>query len=319
MTERAIIAIGGENLIDRVQMGDANGSPVFANNPGGSPFNVAVALARQGGEAHYLTPISDDDMGDLLAERLMDVGVHIASPRRSEPTTMATVTLLDGIPSYDFQREGTAERCVTEYSLRGVLPPDTAALHVGSLALIGGDDAGVWEAVFHRAGQDGIFLTIDPNVRASLVNDAAGYRARLLRMFKSADLIKLSDEDLEWLYPDLDLSAALLSLRSATDAALVVLTKGAEGAEGLTKSDHVAIDPVHVSDLRDTIGAGDTFMGTLLASLADQGALVAPILADFDVSRLTALLNRAAHAAALNCARQGCNPPTLSDIETALA
>lgn len=319
MPNPSIIAIGGENLIDRVQTGTNDGAPTFANNPGGSPFNVAVALSRQGGQAHYLTPISTDDMGDLLADRLVSAGVTLAAPRRNEPTSLAIVTLDEGIPTYEFKRDGTAERCVTKDSLNEAMPANAAAFHIGSLALAGGDDAAHWEAFFHSAKEKGVFVTLDPNVRTSLIDDAETYRARLFRLFDSADLIKLSDEDLEWIFPDLSLADAFQNLRNATQAAVVVLTKGPDGAEARSATHHVTIPAPKVNDLKDTIGAGDTFMGTLLATLAADGMLDSAALAGMNEDGLTALLKRAAQAAALNCEQEGCNPPTVPEIDAALA
>lgn len=319
MSQKPIIAVGGENLIDRVQSKNADGSPHFVNNPGGSPFNVAVALARQEGNAHYLTPISTDPMGNLLADRLSDAGVHIAAPRRDEPTTLAIVTLVDGIPSYEFKRDGTAERCVTVESLQDAMPVGTRVFHIGSLALAAGEDAGHWETTFHAAKSAGVFVTLDPNVRTSLIEDASVYRDRLGRLFKSADLIKLSDEDLEWIYPDLAQDEAFKRIQAESSAGLVVLTKGGEGAEARNAHHHVCISAPKVHDLQDTIGAGDTFMGTLLATLAAQDLLSAKTLAAMDQVALESLLLRAAKAAALNCEQKGCNPPTLDELDAALA
>jgi fructokinase len=319
MPQQPIIAIGGDNLIDRVQTGVKDGEPVFANNPGGSSFNVAVALSRQGAQTHFLTPISTDAMGDLLANRLTESGVVIAAPRRAEPTTLAIVTLDNGIPVYEFKRDGTAERCVTEASLKALLHKDTAAFHVGSIALTGGDDAAEWEAFFHGAKQSGIFTSLDPNVRASLIEDRDAFQARLMRMFKSADMIKLSDEDLEWFYPDLTLDEAFEKLNAASGAALVVMTMGPDGAEAKTATHHVKINAPKVNDLKDSIGAGDTFTGTLLATLAAQDALEPQALAAMTQEEIAALLARAAKAAALNCEEEGCNPPKLSVLDAAMA
>ena len=319
MSQQPIIAIGGDNLIDRVQTGVADGAPVFANNPGGSSFNVAVATSRQGANTHFLTPISTDAMGDLLADRLTESGAVIAAPRRSEATTLAIVTLDNGIPVYEFKRDGTAERCVTKASLQASLPKDTAAFHVGSIALTGGEDAAEWEAFFHNAKQSGIFTSLDPNVRASLIDDRAAFQARLLRMFKSADMIKLSDEDLEWFFPDMTLDQAFEKLNAAAGAALVVMTKGPDGAEAKTANHHVKITAPKVNDLKDTIGAGDTFTGTLLATLAAQGALDVAAVSAMSQDALEALLARAAKAAALNCEEEGCNPPTRSVLDAAMA
>ncbi len=112
---------------------------------------------------------------------------------------------------------------------------------------------------------------------------------------------------------------AYQTLRGATEAALVVLTKGPDGAEARSALHHVSIDAPKVHDLKDTIGAGDTFMGTLLATLASEGALNGARLAAMDAEALVALLKRAAQAAALNCEQEGCNPPTVAEIDAALA
>lgn len=314
-----LIAIGGENLIDRVQTGIAAGQPVFANNPGGSPYNVAIALARQCGHAHYLTPISTDAMGCLLAERLHACGVTLAAPRRPEPTTLAVVTLNDGAPSYEFHRTGTAERCVTKASILDSLPTASAVFHVGSLALVGGADADAWEGAFLAAKRAGCLLSLDPNVRPSLIDDADGYRNRIFRMVAAADLIKLSDEDLAWLYPDLAESQALDALCDEAGRALVVLTRGGGGALAKLGATHITVSAHPVPQLADTIGAGDTFMGTLLGGLADMDAATSEALASMDDAALGALLRRAAVAAALNCARDGCDPPTGAELEAALA
>ncbi|QMU57416.1 MAG: carbohydrate kinase [Boseongicola sp.] len=318
MSDQKIIAIGGENLIDRVQTGAQDGQTTFANNPGGSPFNVAMAVARQDGVAHYLTPISTDDMGDLLAERLINSGVHIAAPRRDEPTSLAIVTLNNGIPDYEFRRTGTAERCVTEASIAAAQPPGTAVFHIGSLALIEGDDARAWEAAANTASANGQMVSLDPNVRTSLIHDHENYRARLMRLFHTADLVKLSDEDLEYFYPDTPLQSAWESLCNTSPAALIVLTKGPDGAQAYNGDHHVSIAAPKVPDLKDTIGAGDTFMGTLLATLTASDTLTKDKLKGLDDAMLKTLLTRAAQAAALNCAQEGCNPPTLTELDAAL-
>lgn len=139
------IAVGGENLIDFVETGMVDGIPQYSANPGGSPFNLAIAAARQGSEVDYLTPISKDRLGNLLAERLTDSGVRLAAPRLDAPTSLAVVSLEDGQPSYQFYRKGTAERQITWDGLQSALEERPWAFHIGSLGLSGGDDADLWE------------------------------------------------------------------------------------------------------------------------------------------------------------------------------
>ena len=309
-----MIVVGGENLIDSVQTTGADGNPVFAHKLGGSPYNVAVALARQGQVPHYVTPISTDDFGTQLADHLTAEGVIVAAPRSDRPTTQAIVTLKAGVPEYLFHRDGTAERDVSAQSIIAAMPEGARHLHVGSLALFGGPDADAWEAVFHRAAADGLTTSLDPNLRPSLIEDDAAYRARLGRMLASASIVKLSDEDLAWIYPGLPQADAVAQLRAATGAKVVVLTKGPDGASGWSGPVACDVDNPPVPDLVDTIGAGDTFMATILATLLGGGQELEALTE----AKLRQVLQRGVQAACLNCAQEGCDPPTAAAIDAAL-
>ncbi len=314
MAQTSLIAVGGENLIDYV-----NREGVATAFPGGSPFNVAMALGRQGVDTAYISPISTDEWGELLSGTLTSSGVTLTGPRRPEPTTMARVTVTDGIPSYSFERIGTAERMVTEASLGEALPGEAAAVHTGSLTLTGGKDAEVWEAFLAGCYHAGRVVSLDPNVRLSVVRDVEGYRARLLRMCERCHVLKLSDEDLEALLPDRPQNAAIVDLRALTSARLIVLTLGSAGVRAWHGDTEVTLPAAPVGDLADTVGAGDTFTATLLAGLDADGLLSPQGLERLDEPGLTALLQRALTAAALNCAREGCDPPSRSEIDAALA
>ena len=314
MSDRCVIAVGGENLIDYV---DREG--VASAFPGGSPFNVAMALGRQGAEVAYITPISTDDWGEMLEGTLIASGVSCTGGRRTEPTTMARVTVTDGIPSYAFEREGTAERMVSVESLRAAMPEGAAAIHTGSLTLTDGADAAVWESFLAGCYHGGQVVSLDPNVRLSVVRDAEGYRARLMRMVERAHLVKLSDEDLEALFPDRPQAAAIADLSALTPARLLVLTLGRDGVRAWHGGTEIALPAAKVANLADTVGAGDTFTATLLAGLAAAGQLTPRGLEEIDAETLTALLRRATVAAALNCAREGCDPPRRAEIDARLA
>lgn len=314
MSEKAQIAVGGENLIDYVSR-----DGVATAFPGGSPFNVAMALGRQGANVAYISPISTDEWGDMLSGTLIASGVELTGPRRSEPTTMARVTVTRGIPAYSFERDGTAERMVSEASLRAALPDGVAAIHTGSLTLTDGADAAVWESFLAGCYHAGQVVSLDPNVRLSVVRDVEGYRARLMRMCERCHILKLSDEDLEALLPDRTEDEAMAALRALTSARLVVLTRGAAGVRAWLGATEVGVPAVPVAEIGDTVGAGDTFTATLLAGLAAAGLLSPPGLERLDRAGLEALLHRAATAAALNCAREGCDPPGRAEIDMKLA
>ncbi|WP_439136959.1 carbohydrate kinase family protein [Roseicyclus sp.] len=312
------IIIGGENLIDSIADTSGTTADGFFHNLGGSPYNVAVALGRQGVMTHYVTPISTDDFGVRLAAHLEAQGVTLTGPRLAAPTSRAIVTLKDGIPQYHFLREGTAERMVTAPMLQAAIPPTARHFHIGSLALAGGADAEIWEGTFIAAAGAGICTSLDPNVRPSLIGDPASYRARITRLLGHATIVKLSDEDLEWLYPNLTQDAAIAALRNQTTAALVTLTKGPEGAEAWTPQHHVRVTNPRFSGLIDTIGAGDTLMATLIAGLAEKDRLGKDAIAALPEDALADLIKRGIYAACLNCTKEGCNPPTAAELAQAL-
>lgn len=314
MTFKPAIGVGGENLIDHVTR-DGDVSALA----GGSPFNVAMALGRQEENVHYLTPISTDSWGDLLARTLEGSHVALSGGRVDAPTTIARVTVTKGIPSYVFERDGTAERAVTAESIAAAMPQSGAALHTGSLALTDGADADAWEAACKAAHDAGTLVSLDPNVRLSVVTDPEGYRARIFRMMESCSLLKLSDEDLEGLCPGQPQQEAFAEVRARTSAPLVFMTKGPDGACAWLGDIEVALPAPPVPGLVDTVGAGDTFMATLLAGLSRIGALSPDALTRLTRQDVESLIRRAGMAAAINCSRAGCNPPTLAELEAALA
>lgn len=314
-----ILAVGGENLIDRVQSTSLTGEMLCSDILGGSPYNVAVALARQGVAVYYLTPISTDGFGQQLAENLINEGVTAAAPRSDAVTTQAIVSLDDGVPNYQFLRDNTAERAVTPGLINAAMPKGATHFHAGSLAFAGGADAKVWEAAFHTAARQGLTTSLDPNVRESLIEDPDEFRARFHRLLTSATLVKLSDEDLNWIYPDLSTDHAMTRMRNESQVALIALTKGSDGAEFWTRTEHVAEPNPQIDTLVDTIGAGDTFMATLLAQLAARRHLSHNAIAEMGPKEISNLLKRCLHAACLNCAKSGCNPPTAATIDAVMA
>ena len=313
MANSPILCVGGENLIDHVTRNEA-----VSALPGGSPFNVAMALGRQEANVHYVTPISTDIWGDTLSDTLTASHVTLSGGRVDAPTTIARVTLINGIPSYEFERTGTAERAVTVASLSKAMPPETAALHTGSLAVSEGADGQAWEDICAHTHDAGKLVSFDPNVRLSVIGDPDSYRDRVFRMLAKTHLLKLSDEDLEGLCPGQSQAEALAMVRTKTLAPLVVMTKGPNGAIAWGAEGEVAVPAPIVSNLVDTVGAGDTFMATLLSSLAQMGALSPDALANLDRSQVETLLGRSGMAAAINCGRAGCNPPTLSELDAVL-
>ncbi|MGR3468435.1 MAG: carbohydrate kinase family protein [Shimia sp.] len=306
-----MIVVGGENLIDFVQREDGAMPPAYIAHPGGGPYNIALAAARQGAPVEYLSPISEDSLGDMLADRLSTSGAGLAAPRSPAPTSLAVVSLTDGQARYAFHRGYTAERQVTLDDLRAWWPDEATMFQIGSLALTDGSDGEAWEAFQAQCFAQGTFCAMDPNVRPSLTPDRAAYIARLERMFARLHLLKLSDEDLSWLYPDLSLAEAFDHVAELTTARVMVLTRGAEPAWGKSGATRVEVPAVMADPLVDTVGAGDTYMATLLRQVQDLGA---PRDLALNAEELTRVMTTAARAAAINCTRAGCNPPTLAEL-----
>jgi fructokinase len=308
-----MITIGGENLIDYVQTEVKDGLPVYTAIPGGSCYNVAIAAARQGQTVSYVTPISTDSLGNVLAQRLIDDGIQLATPRTDAPTSLAVVSVNNGQPSYQFYRSDTADRQITPDTLDAAISDQTRVFHIGSLALIEGADADLWEQRFATLAADDVITSLDPNARPVVVKDKDPYVARLLRVMKHARVLKLSDEDLEYLAPDQPLMEAFEQICSETQAAIIILTKGADGAVVRCGTTQFDVAATQANPLVDTVGAGDTFMGTLLVEISKTG-LSASELGSIAENELTRIVTCAAKAAALNCQSAGCNPPYEQDL-----
>ena len=210
-------------------------------------------------------------------------------------------------------------RQILSYSRAHSVPNTLTTDNVGSLALTGGEDADAWADYYCAMQAQGVFTALDPNIRPAFIHDRGAYISRLNRAFMQTDLLKLSDEDLEWLFLGENLDDAANKLMESTSAKLLVVTLGEDGAFALQNSKKINVKSAPVSNLRDTVGAGDTFMATLLAHLSREESLNSELLAKIDCESVEKLLTCATYAAAINCARDGCDPPTLEELEEAFS
>ena len=308
-----MILVGGENLMDMIQVDNQYQNTLFKAIPGGSPYNLALAAGRQGVRVGYVTPISEDSNGDQLVANLLGSNVQLLGPRVPEPTSLAMVNIEGGTPSYAFYREGTAERLVNLEKLTKNLTDDVAIFHIGSLALTGGSDALVWEEFLCKAMDRGIKVSLDPNVRPSLVVEPDVYRERIKRLMTKIDILKLSDEDLLWLFNEnTDESSALSELRAIANAELLILTRGSKGSSIWHNDKWYAAPAYPVDKLSDTVGAGDTFMASVLVWLTKNENMKR--LGVLDLKEKQDLQYYAGKAASLNCKKQGCNPPWENEL-----
>lgn len=297
----------GEALIDMLPRKSEAGEACFAPYAGGAVMNTAIALARLGSASSFLTGLSSDLMGDVLRETLKASGVNLDHAVLSDrPTTLAFVKLTNGHASYFFYDENTAGRMMTAADMP-VLPASIKAYFTGGIWLAVEPCGTALEALLTREASARVTM-IDPNVRPSFVRDRAAYTGRIDRMIGLSDIVKLSDEDSEWLYGSADPQAVL-----AKGAKVVLVTEGSKGATAYTArgSVHVAAPKIVVAD---TVGAGDTFNAGFLASLDRDGLLTKGQVANLSDDALRAALTLGTRAAAITCSRPGANPPWANEL-----
>lgn len=317
-----LITCMGEILVDFLPIEEDGRTVGFRMHPGGSLFNVAMAIARLGGRAALVSGTGTDFFGRYLRGVAEGEGIDLRGLGRIDaPSTLGFVSVEDGEPQFTFYGEGTADALVTPADVPDALLDETAILHVGSIALLRGTtpDAvvGACERLRRRA-----LISFDPNLRPGLVRDEPAYRARLDRVVALADLVKVSAADLGWWMPGrtpLEAAAELLD----RGPALVVITRGADGLLAARWGAADTIGSIELPTFRvpvaDTVGAGDSFNGGLLTRLAELGATRRDALAVLPETELEAALRFAAAVAAVNCTRAGADPPTRPEVETFLA
>jgi fructokinase len=307
-----VIVIGGEALVDLVPEKSSSDGGLGPLRPllGGGPYNVAIALGRLEVPASFYAKLSTDQFGDRMLDRLRESDVDTSLVERgTEPTTLAVVGLGDdGSARYSFYTDGTAARFVTDRPL----PEEATALCVGTLGMVLEPGASVYERALFDAAERGRFTALDPNVRADLIEDPDAYRERFASWLPAVDLLKVSDDDAEWLAPGRDVLDAAKEWVSRGPAA-VVLTRGKDGLTAVTGSGEFRV-PGRVVEVADTIGAGDTVQAALLAWLHRHDALSAAAVRSFDAQGWEQLLGFAADAAAVTVSRAGAEPPWAAEL-----
>jgi len=301
----APIYVLGEALMDCVAQADGSLRPYM----GGSPFNMARAAALRGATVRFLNPFSTDLFGTQMAKQLREDGVGQVMPPSHLPTSLAVVQITQGQPSYGFYREGIADRDYSVAQVLDILAQEPAGvLHTGSLMLVPPEHHKVL-SILQGAKSLGWTISVDVNLRPRLAENLQDYVAAVKKVAALADWIKASDEDLEIMgfdAPALTQSAQAASVFIANGSSRVALTFGADGA-WLSVNGVAVEQKVPVVQVIDTVGAGDTFWGNCLADW-----VLEPTAAD---QRVASTLRGAISAAALNCTRAGCQPPTLAQLK----
>ena len=295
--------VAGEVLIDLIPEGSER-TPIV----GGGPANTAKALSKLGIDTQLIDGISSDEYGQMAKGELVSAGVKLDYAKYSDkPTCLAIVSLSDtGSASYEFVIENTA---TFDFNLDWLPNPQTerpVLLHIGTLATVIEPGASVlfeWAQSVAKVAP----VVFDPNIRPAVISDREQY-VKQVELWVSISLaVKVSDEDIRWLYPSLEIEQVVNNWLSKGPS-LIVVTYGDKGLAGYRVGEKVSVDAVKVV-VADTVGAGDTVGAILVEAIVKVG------LDTLSGVRLEMMLKRAAMAAAITVSRSGANPPTLKEIE----
>ena len=300
----------GEALIDMLPREIAGGGNGFLPVAGGAVLNTAIALGRLEESAGFFSSISTDLFGEQLLEFLTQSNVdsHYCV-RLPNPTTLAFVKLTNGHAQYSFFDENSALKSLTTQQLPN-LGDDISALHFGAISLIPEPCGSAYEALM-MGNQDKV-LSLDPNIRPGFVKDEAAYRARIRRMAAVADIIKVSDEDLDWIAEGQS-SSGLVTTWLEEGTSVVLLTEGAKGVKAYCR-DGTTHQPAQKAVVVDTIGAGDTFNAGFLAGLRQSNLLDKKRLQKVRAEELKPALELATIVAGHTVSKAGANPPWKSEL-----
>jgi len=295
--------VAGEVLIDLIPHG-TDRKPIV----GGGPANTAKALAKLGIDAQFIDGISNDKYGQMAKRELVTSGVKLDYVKYSDkPTCLAIVSLSElGSATYEFVIKNTA---TFDFILEWLPNPQTerpSLLHIGTLATVIEPGASV---LFEWAQSVAKFAPIvfDPNIRPAVISDRAQYVAQVERWVAISSAVKVSDEDIKWLYPSLEIEQVINNWL-AKGPSLIVVTYGDKGLTGYRKGELASVEAVKVK-VADTVGAGDTVGAILVEAIVKVG------LDSLTGLRLETMLKRAAKAAAITVSRVGANPPTREELE----
>ncbi len=309
------IACLGEILIDFTA--SEMGKPIkdvksFIKNPGGSPPNTATAIARLGGEVSFFAKISNDSFGQFLFQTIKENNINIDGiVRTNAPTCLVFVAIKeDGSPDFEFYRDNTADILLEENDIDEDFLKSHDIFHFGSITLLKDPARKTAISTFRKAKKWGIFTTIDPNIRANLIENRTQFIKDLDAIFKDIDLLKISEEDLAYLYPNKNIHTACQILLDKGTKSMIV-TLGEKGSMFCNREFRIEVPGYKINAI-DATGAGDGFMGAVLYYLSQHGFDVLK-----DQNKIAELLKFANAQAALVCTRKGGIPsmPLLAEVE----
>jgi fructokinase len=301
----------GEALIDMLPRKGADGADVYQPMNGGSVYNTAIALGRLGVPTGFFAGISTDFFGDGLVEGLKSAHVSTKFLRLKERyTTLALVKLTNGHARYSFIEDGSAGRMLEKRDIPKI-PKSVAALHFGSISLIPEPCGGTYEALLRRSAKNHV-ISLDPNIRPTLIKHKKTHLARLNRLMALSDAVKISDEDVKWMTGSDNLARFAKSCLNK-GVKIVAITRGGTGCEVFTKQHALSLEAPKVQ-VADTVGAGDTFTAGFLNYLHRNALLTKKALASIEATQLMRAAEFAMKCAAVTVSRPGADPPWAKEV-----
>jgi fructokinase len=303
----------GESLIDMIPEQTIKGGSGFVPHAGGAIFNTAIGMGRLECRVGLMSGMSTDIFGQQLMAELTTSNVDTSNVILSDrPTTLAFVQLTDGQASYLFYDENSAGRMIEVEDMPYQLEAVTTFLLGGiSLHCDPGAEAYVRFAETHANGS---VVMVDPNIRPSFISNEIRFRDRIERMLRLADIVKVSDEDLNWLFPESETIEIKVARLQKLGPGIVVLTRGSSGVKAWKpEGNPIFVDSLKV-DVVDTVGAGDSFNAGFLTSLANAGLLNKGTIRLISESDIVSALNFGVRTAAITVGRVGANPPWKDEL-----
>ena len=317
--ERFDVVALGELLIDFTENGiSGQGNSIYEANPGGAPCNVLGMLAKAGRKTAFIGKVGQDIFGNRLKATLKEVGIDTSGLIMDETvrTTLAFVeTLADGDRNFSFYRNPGADMMLKEEDLLVNLLENTKIFHFGTLSMTHEDVRQATKRAIQIAKESGAVISFDPNLRTPLWKTLDEAREQAAYGFSKCDILKISDNEIQWFTGKEDYDAGIRKLRSQYEILLILLSMGKSGSRAYYKDLRIEAAPFLQENTIETTGAGDTFGGCCLHHVLKYG------LNNMDEERLYRMLTFANGAASIITTRKGAlrMMPELHEVEKLIA
>lgn len=301
----------GENLIDAVPINKSNDS--YKACVGGSPLNTALGLGMLKIPVFFFSRISYDFFGKKIINFLNKKNVNTSLCQRTKDLTSIGFVSKKTKPEFSFYTDNSADRNLKSYLFSLKVKKKLSLAHFSSISLV----LKPCSETYYRMMKDlkkYCLISIDPNIRQQLIANKENFKKKFSNFLKIADLIKLSDEDFNYLSPNSDPNKIIPQWIKINNIMFIVLTKGNKGSVLFTKKLKINIKPIRVN-ISDTVGAGDIFHAGMLSFLYKKKFLTKNKLENLSKKTWIECLNYATKAATINCMREGCNPPSELEIK----